>query len=129
MEWKALALGSSVQQSEAECHCWFSAAAVEHMSVEGEAFVQQCPTVKCVTREVPEGAKGGQPSPAVAKEQRLGQEEEGSQLPKPLHNWCFPVQLCSHPPRFGNIFLIRIQLILFLLFFFFSFSRDMGFSV
>ena len=77
MEWKALALGSSVQQSEAECHCWFSAAAVEHMSVEGEAFVQQCPTVKCVTREVPEGAKGGQPSPAVAKEQRLGQEEEG----------------------------------------------------
>lgn len=36
----------------------------------------KCPTVKCVTREVPEGAKGAQPSPNVAKESRLGQEEE-----------------------------------------------------
>lgn len=35
----------------------------------------QCPTVKCVTREVPKGAPGGQPSPNVAEEQRLEQEE------------------------------------------------------
>lgn len=76
MEWEALALGSSVLQSEAEYHCWFSVAAVEHMGVEGRPLsnLLQCPTVKCVTREVPKGAKGGQPSPNTAKEQRLGQE-------------------------------------------------------
>lgn len=40
----------------------------------------QCPTVECVTREVPKGATGGQPSSNVAKGQRLRQEEESRAL-------------------------------------------------
>lgn len=68
-----------MSSSQRLCRCWFLAAAVEHSGRGGGGLLSnllQCPTVKCVTGEVPKGAKGGQPSPNVAKEQRLRQEGE-----------------------------------------------------